>query len=145
VVVGVVSQERFNGYEVNLHSPYAGQLSTRDTREEFKLGDVLAARVAMVDEVREAVLVEPKRLEGGIVLEIESVKVPRVIGKNGSMLQMLQQETGAELLVGKNGRCYLKGGDTSLAQRAILKISREAHTSGLTERMQAFLAEEKGR
>lgn len=145
VVVGVVSQERFNGYSVEIHSPYPGQLSTRDTREEFKTGDLLTARVAMVDEIHEAVLVEPRKLQGGEVLEIESVKVPRVIGKNGSMLQLLQQETGSELMVGKNGRVYLNGGNTALAAMAIIKIVKEAHTPGLTERMQEFLSGEKGK
>jgi exosome complex component RRP4 len=145
VVVGVVSDERFNGYVVEINSPYPGQLSTRDTREEFKTGEVLLIRVAMVDEVHEAVLVEPRKLQGGEVIEIESVKVPRVIGKNGSMLQLLQEETGCEIFVGKNGRVYLSGGNTPLATLAILKIAREAHTTGLTERIQAFLAEGKGR
>jgi exosome complex component RRP4 len=142
-VIGVVEQERFNGYEVQINSPYYGELSSRESREEFKVGDVISAKIVAVNEVNEAILVEPRRFWGGEILEIEHVKVPRVIGKNASMLQLLKQYTKTEVFVGRNGRIYLRGGDTALASLAILKICREAHTSGLTDRMKEFLEKEK--
>lgn len=141
-VVGIVKDELFSGYIVDLNSPYEGKLSTKDTREEFKTGDVLSLKIMAVDEVNNAIVVEPRRLVAGEIIEIESVKVPRVIGRNGSMLQMLRDATGTDVFVGKNGRVYLKGGNTHLASLAIMKICREAHTSGLTDRIQAFLQAE---
>ncbi|MGB9577256.1 MAG: KH domain-containing protein [Candidatus Micrarchaeia archaeon] len=141
-VVGIVKEELFSGYVIDLNSPYEGKLSTKDTREEFRVGDVVSVKIMAVDEVNNAMVVEPRRLVGGEILEIESVKVPRVIGRNGSMLQMLQEATGSEIFVGKNGRIYLKGGNSHLASLAIMKICREAHTSGLTDRIQAFLRAE---
>ena len=144
-VVGIVKEEKFSGYVVDLHSPYEGTFSTRDVREEFHLGDVISAKIAEVNEVNEAILVEPRKFFGGQILEVSFVKVPRLIGKNGSMLAMIRDYTGTELFIGKNGRIYLRGGNTSLSALAVMKIDAEAHLSGLTDRMQRYLEEHGGK
>ncbi|MFH0835885.1 MAG: exosome complex protein Rrp4 [Candidatus Micrarchaeota archaeon] len=141
-VVGVVAEERFSGYSVDLNSPYEGSISSRDTREEFEQGDVVSAQIIDVNEIHEATLTEARKLYGGRLIEIEPVKVPRVIGRNASMLETIKEFTGSTVFVGKNGRVYLKGGDIPLAVMAILKICREAHISGLTERVNEFLKSE---
>lgn len=142
LVVGIVKEEKFSGYVIDLNSPYEGQLSARESRETFELADVLSAEIIDVNEVHEAVLGRPRRLWDGEILDIEPVKVPRVIGRNASMLSTLRQYTKADITVGKNGRIYLKGGDVALATLTILKICREAHLSGLTDRITAFLQAE---
>ncbi len=144
-VVGIVIVEKFSGYVVELHSPYEGSFSNRETREAFAVGDVVSAKVAEVNEVHEATLVEPRKFTGGTILEVDYVKVPRIIGKNGSMLAMIRDFTGCDLFIGKNGRIYLRGGNTALASQAILKIDEEAHKPGLTDRMREFLEEQTGR
>ncbi len=138
-VVGVISEERFSGFVVDINSPYEGQLSSRDLHEPFRVGDVIFVKIAFVDEVNSAVLADPRRLYGGEILEIEPVKVPRVIGKNLSMVSMIREYTGTDVFVGKNGRLYLKGSDTASAIEAVLKVCREAHVSGLTDRVKHFL------
>ncbi|MFH1750296.1 MAG: hypothetical protein ABH863_01305, partial [Candidatus Micrarchaeota archaeon] len=73
-VVGVVTEQRFSGYTVDLNSPYNGQLSSRESRENFQIGDVMSALIQDVDEVNEPMLVEPRKLYGGRLIEIEPVK-----------------------------------------------------------------------
>ena len=141
-IIGIVSEERFSGYEININSPFPSSISSRDIRETFAVGDVVSAKVRMVDEVHTAQLIEPRKLFAGRLIEVESVKVPRVIGRNGSMLALIKEYTGSEILVGKNGRIYVKGGDIALSVMALLKISSEAHTSGLTDRVKALLDEQ---
>ncbi|MFH0835111.1 MAG: hypothetical protein V1881_02110 [Candidatus Micrarchaeota archaeon] len=138
-VVGIVKEETFNGYEIEVNSPYDGRLSTRETRERFQVGDVISAKIADVNEIHEPLIAEPRKLWGGEVIDVESVKVPRIIGRNASMVETIKQHTKSELFVGKNGRVYVKGGNTALAIRAILKICKEAHTGGLTDRVVALL------
>ena len=138
-VIGVVVYVKFSGYALDINSPYEGFLSSKETREEHKLGDVLVARVKDVDEVKNVDLTEASKLEKGELIEIPSVKVPRVIGKSSSMIRMIQDATKSEIVVGKNGRIWVKGGNTALAIAAILTIDREAHTHGLTDRINAFL------
>ena len=139
VVVGIVKEEMFSGYEIEINSPYEGRLSTRETRERFQVGEVISAKVVDVNEIHEAIIAEPRKMLGGEIIDVESVKVPRIIGRNASMVETIKQHTKSELLVGKNGRIYVKGGDTALAIKAILKICREAHTGGLTDRVVALL------
>ncbi len=138
-VVGIVSEERFSGFTVDINSPYEGQISTRDLRDALRIGDVLFVKIAFVDEVNNASLTDSRRLYGGEILHIEPVKVPRVIGRNLSMASMIRDYTATDIFIGKNGRLYLKGKDPVLAIEAILKICREAHTSGLTDRIKQFL------
>ncbi len=143
-VIGIVSEERFSGYVVDLNSPYGGVVSARDLRFELKAGDVVAARIVNVNEVNDAELKDVRKLSGGDLMEVEHVKVPRLIGKNNSMIAMLEQYTKCDIFIGKNGRVYLKGENVALASLTILKICREAHMSGLTDRIQAFLKEKTG-
>lgn len=141
-VVGVVKEEGFYGWMVDLHSPFEGKISARETREKFRLGDVVSAKIYEVDEVGEALLGEARRLWGGEVVDVAPAKVPRIIGKNASMISLIKLHSKTEAFVGQNGRIYLKGGNTTLAIMAMLKICREAHVAGLTNRVTAFL--EKG-
>jgi exosome complex component RRP4 len=141
-IIGIVSEERFSGYEVDINSPFPSSISARDIRETFEVGDVVSAKVRMVDEVHTAQLVEPRKLHAGRLIEIESVKVPRVIGRNGSMLALIKEYTGSDIFVGKNGRIYVRNGDIALSVMALLKISSEAHTSGLTDRIKELLETE---
>ncbi|MEM3031075.1 MAG: exosome complex protein Rrp4 [Candidatus Micrarchaeia archaeon] len=142
VVVGVVEEVKFAGYTVEIKSAYQGFLSTKETRDEFRLGDVILARVKGVDEVNNVQLTEARKLAGGEIVEITAAKVPRVIGKKSSMLNLIRDATKSDIIVGKNGRVWIKGGNTSLATRALLKVVKEAHTRGLTDRMAEFLKKE---
>jgi exosome complex component RRP4 len=62
------------------------------------------------------------------------------------MIAMLKNETGCNIFIGQNGRVWITGKDKGmdLAARAVLKIERETHISGLTDRITRFLKEEKG-
>jgi exosome complex component RRP4 len=166
MVIGIVKEETFGGYRIDINSPYGGVVSPSDRgrgrgmrggrgyggrgyEEEreahFNVGDVVMSQIESVDEVKNAILARPTPLQGGEILEIESVKVPRVIGKNASMLNLIKECTKSYIIVGNNGRVYLKGGNTTLASLAILKICEEAHLSGLTDRMKAFFDAESKR
>jgi exosome complex component RRP4 len=142
IVIGIVDEIKFAGYNIDINSPYKGFLSTKDSRYEYGLGDVISAKVREVDEVKNVNLEGARGLRGGEIVEISPAKVPRVIGKNNSMLDMIREVTRSEIFVGKNGRIWIMGGNSVLAARTILKVEKEAHTTGLTERISVFLKEE---
>ena len=66
---------------------------------------------------------------------------PRVIGKEGSMVILIKQATGCNVMVGQNGLIWIDGEPEAevIAEKAILKINAEAHLSGLTDRIKEFL------
>jgi exosome complex component RRP4 len=80
-----------------------------------------------------------RKLFGGITIKITPYKVARVIGKGGSMIELIKKKTGSEIYVGQNGVIWIKGGNKEKAIEAILTIEKEAHTVGLTEKIAKML------
>ncbi|HEX17365.1 MAG TPA: RNA-binding protein, partial [Thermoplasmatales archaeon] len=81
------------------------------------------------------------KINGGTLIETEPTKVPRIIGKNASMITALKRYTNCRIFVGRNGRIWVDGSPEAIQkiERAIRLIEREAHTYGLTERVIALL------
>ncbi len=142
LILGIVVDEKYSGYLIDVNSIYQSYVSKDELRERVKKGDVISAKVSNVNEINEADLESVRVFYGGEVLNVTPVKVPRLIGKNGSMLQVLKDGTGANILVGRNGRVWVKGGNIGLLKKAIQKIEDEAHLSNLTNSVKEFLEKE---
>ena len=84
-----------------------------------------------------------RKLIGGTVIKITPTKVARVIGKGGSMINLIKEKTKSQILVGQNGLIWIRGGNVRKAIEAILMIERESHIIGLTEKIAKFLEEGK--
>ena len=86
------------------------------------------------------------KLEDGLIVEINSNRVPRVIGKEGSMISLIKNETGCRITVGQNGLIWIKGDkieDELFAKRAILHVAEKSFISGLTEEVKKWFEEER--
>jgi exosome complex component RRP4 len=162
LVIGVVVDSHYSGWILDLNSPYTGNLFVSDllhrkvdlNREEISsylsIGDVVVAMVKDVDErMRVSLEIDAPnmgKVEGVELVEISPVKVPRVLGRKGSMLNTLQDVTGCIVSVGQNGRIIIEGKDQRMVNavvEALLMIEREAHTSGLTDRVRLLLEKAK--
>lgn len=149
VVIGKVKDVKFSMWELDINSPYSGILPAFEVfgREKkslnrvYDVGDVLFLRVVEVDEVKKAKLgLKGRRLgkfNGGIIVDMSPTKVPRLIGKKGSMINMIKEKTGCNIIVGQNGLVWVKGSPEmeQLTKDIIHIIDEEAHTSGLTNRI----------
>ncbi|MDZ4256219.1 MAG: hypothetical protein U1C71_01320, partial [archaeon] len=145
VVIGIVRSERFAGYDVDINSFYPTFVSKQDLRDPLKIGGVISAKVVKVNEVNEAEIGMVKSLSPeGDVVSVTPVKVPRIIGKNASMLNVIRNGTGAHIMVGRNGFIFLQGGDIALAKEALLRVETYAHVDHLTQNIQQFLAAKTG-
>jgi len=153
-VIGMVIEITPSNWLVDINSPYPAPLHITeapwkvefgDTARYLNVGEVILARILMVDEVKHIQVTMKDRglrtLRGGQVIEISYSKVPRVIGRNGSMIQMIKNYTECRIIVGQNGRIWLDGETESidLAVRAILMIEEDAQAIGLTDRLREFL------
>lgn len=139
LIIGIVSKEEFAGYIVDINSFYSSFISKKELTKRLERGTVISAKVSRVNEVNEAELDDIRVFFGGEILTVSPVKIPRIIGRNASMLKIVKARTGTSLMVGRNGRIWIKGGDSELAKKAIYKIEREAHLSNLTNRIDEFL------
>jgi exosome complex component RRP4 len=81
------------------------------------------------------------KLSGGTLVTISPAKIPRVIGKAGSMIHTITQMTGTRVAIGQNGRIWVEGTPDGIRRvRECLRIiDEEGQRSGLTERIQGFL------
>lgn len=157
VVIGKIVEISFPYWIVDIASPYEARLHTSEfTRSEkekiefgsmgkyLDLGDLIVAKVMNVDAMMRVDLAlkdEFKIGEGGRLIEISHTKVPRLIGRSGSMIRMLKEKCNCFIFIAKNGRVWIKGSEDemNLASQVVLMIENEAHTSGLTDRVSYFL------
>jgi exosome complex component RRP4 len=128
---------------------FVKEVNARTTRQDqlmnmFKPGSWIFADVCEItDRVKLSMRGrDSKILKGGRIITISPSKIPRVIGKKGSMMKILQDKTGCHIKTGQNGLIWIEGENTDLAVKAIQKIEREAHIKGLTDRIVEMLDSE---
>ena len=156
VVIGRVLEIGFYGWSVDIGSAYPATLSIRDATEfidkeedltkYYDYGDIIAARVNKVTRYKSIDITTKgpglRKLIGGKVIEVTPSKVPRMIGKQGSMISMIKDYTGCNLLVGQNGKVWVKGTSLekeNLVTKMIMKIEQESHIDGLTDKIKNLL------
>lgn len=157
-VIGKVVDILSSNWVVDINAPYLAPLHVNDTpwKVEFgdtsrylNIGDTILAKVMSVNEVKQVwlTLKEPglRKLQGGHVITVSPTKVPRIIGKDGSMIKILKEMTDSKIYVGQNGIIWVDGTTDSILRvvGAIRLIEKEAHIIGLTDRVKEFLSKSK--
>jgi exosome complex component RRP4 len=110
------------------------------------VGDTIVAKIVDMDRRRTPILSilgrDLGKIEEGFIIRLTPSKIPRLIGKKGSMVNMILRETRSNIVIGQNGRILIHGKTREQevnAVNVIEKIEREAHISGLTNRVQEYL------
>ncbi|ADT83139.1 MULTISPECIES: exosome complex RNA-binding protein Rrp4 [Thermococcus] len=159
-VIGKIVDVKFSSWTVDIGAPYQATLRIQDAVEEkidllktdlrkiFDIGDIIYAKVKAFNEVNQIDLTTKGMpfnggpLKGGQIVKITPSKVPRLIGKGGSMINLIKKMTQTRIIVGQNGWVWVSGRKEELervAIEAILKVDRESHTQGLTDRVKELL------
>lgn len=117
-----------------------------DLSRIFDIGEYVFARVIKASDALFVQLstkdAECKKLEPGLVVKVNPAKVPRLIGKKGSMVNTIKQEADCDLLIGQNGFVWIKAkepGKEMIALKAIRYIEENAHKEGLTEGIKTLI------
>jgi exosome complex component RRP4 len=157
-VVGIVKEVTANGWIVDILSPYTAFLPilenpemrpNKKPNEVLDIGDAIIAKVMNIDPKMRVTLTMKDKLcraiRVGRIVVINPTRVPRVIGKKGSMIKLLKSELDVQIIVGQNGLIWLNGDrrKVSIAEEAIYIIEQEAHTEGLTDRIAEFIKKRK--
>ena len=148
LVIGIVSSIGRNGgtYNIDLTEFISGLVvAGKFSALDFKEGDIIEATIQDIEHKNLALLERPKALKKATMIKIKPVKIARVIGRAETMIKQISEYTGCSMVVGKNGLIWLDGGNVALATDVILKIEREEHLSGLTERIKDMLEKESKR
>ncbi len=161
LVIGEVQDIRLGEWMVDIGADKDAKLTVHDAIDKpfrtyldltriLDVGDTVIAKIVDLDRKRTAILSikgrDLGRVYNGFTFNITPSKIPRLIGRKGSMINMIIRETRCEVTIGQNGKVLVNGknrADEKLAVDAITKVEAEAHTSGLTKRIQKYLKEKK--
>jgi exosome complex component RRP4 len=161
-VIGKVIDILMSGWRLEINSPYSAVLPLKDASfsyipkgadltRYFELDDYVVSKITNVTS-QNLVDVTCKgpglyKLRGGRIIHVNTHKVPRIIGKKGSMVSMIKQATGCKIIVGQNGIAWISGEPEMevITVNAIQMIEEQSHTSGLTDKVQSYLEKVTGK
>ncbi|MFB6089138.1 MAG: exosome complex RNA-binding protein Rrp4 [Candidatus Aenigmatarchaeota archaeon] len=160
-IIGSISDVKISSWIVDIDSPYEGFLSISDGVDEyvdleedditdyFDMGDVIYTKIKSMSKSKDVKLTMKERmcrkLKGGSIIKVTPTKVPRVIGRGGSMIELIKELTGCHIIVGQNGLVWCQGDRTDLVDKALSIIENKSHTEGLTDRIREMLEKETGK
>src|SRR5919109_2751157 len=158
IVIGKITDHSSLSWEVDINSCFSAHLPAQDVfgrdfsparddmGSQLTIGDLITARIIAFDRSRDPMLtIQDKdlgKVPRGEFLKISATRVPRLIGKRGSMIQTIEQATQTRVLIGQNGIVVVTGRNPEgiiLAVRAIRMVEEEAHTANLTQRIKMLL------
>ena len=158
LVIGTITSVSGNSWFADINSCYQGMLLGQDvfgrgsypTMKEMKdrldKGDIIFAKIANSDRQREPLISIADRnlgkIDSGELIKISPTKIPRLIGKHGSMIQTIETSTNATLTVGQNGLIVVSCEETNgllKALAAIRMVDEQAHLVDLTDKVKKML------
>jgi exosome complex component RRP4 len=148
-VISKVEDVSFNGWIMNIEAPYSSFLSVTecprfikgDLTEYYDIGDMLVCKVTSVKRKGIDLTIKGRglgKLDKGLMMNINPNKVPRVIGKEGSMIKLIKDNTDCNITIGQNGIIWISGNkleDERKAKEAILFVVNKSFIEGLTDKL----------
>ena len=153
-IIGIVQEAMSSSWLVDINAPYPALLHVNEvpwdvdfgeTEKYLNHGDSIMAKVLEVNiEKKLQISLKDRNLykiKGGYITYIEPVKVPRLIGKKGSMISLLKKYSNCRIFIGKNGRIWIDGKDENIEKiiHAINIIENESISFGLTDKIKNLL------
>jgi exosome complex component RRP4 len=162
-IIGYIKEILMSGWMLNTNSAYHAMLGMKeatsdfipkgaDLTQYFSFGDYVVCKITNVTSQKlvDVTVRGPglRKLKDGRIVTVNTHKVPRIIGKKGSMVSMIKQATDCKIIVGQNGIIWLQGEDPKmelLAVETMKKIEQESHIPGLTDRIKEYLEKATGK
>ena len=158
LVIGMIQYISGNSWFANINSCYQGMLLGQDVfgrgsyptknemEERLTKGDIIFAKIANSDRQREPLISIADqslgKIDSGELVKISPTKIPRLIGKHGSMIQTIEGSTNATITVGQNGLIVVSCDETNgllKALAAIRMVDEQAHLVNLTDNVKKML------
>lgn len=154
MVIGKVTDVQSNGWVIDINCPYQAYLplsgvrgyidsSKTDMSKIYDVDEMIYGKVNMVNSSMSVHISMYDRMcrkfSGGRLIKVNPAKVPRVIGKNGSMIDMIKTKTDCRVVVGQNGIIWLEGEKESFVVEIIRFIEDNSHMDGLTNKVEKIL------
>jgi exosome complex component RRP4 len=153
-VIGIVIEAMQSSWLVDINAAYPALLHVNEvpwdiefgeTERYLNKGDSLMGKVLQVDQEKKLQITLKDRnlykIKGGYISHVEPSKVPRIIGKKGSMISLLKKYTNCRIFVGQNGRIWIDGNEDGIKKviETIKMIEDESLSYGLTNKIEGLL------
>jgi len=158
LVIGKIVSHSSLSWEADINSCYAGMLpasdvfgrnfqpNTEELTSKLAKGDLIAARIVNFDRSRDPLITiadrELGKIDSGELVRISPSKVPRLIGKQGTMIQAIELGTNATITIGQNGLVVVACDNPNgllKAKKAIRMVDEYAHMPNLTDKIKEML------
>lgn len=158
VVIGKVEMVLGNGWLIDfgyadnafLNVMEVPKFVPKDGMNEFlAVGDMVLAKIWSIGGKGIDLSLKSRglgKVEEGIIFEVNANKVPRVIGKEGSMIKLIKDNTGCDITVGQNGVVLVQGDSVEselFAKKAILYVAENSYIQGLTDAVTKWFTDNK--
>lgn len=159
VIIGKVENINFYGWVIDVDSAEGAFLPLQEVprfvskdglTDVMDIGDMVVAKIQDVTSRGIDLTIKSRglgKIDEGMIIEINPNKVPRVIGKEGSMINLIKKETDCNVTVGQNGFIWIKGENVDselLAKKAIMFVVEKSFSSGLTEEVEEWFKKNVG-
>jgi len=153
VVLGRIINITLNGWLVDIDSAASAFIpidesprfiSKYEMDQFLDIGDVVAAKICSINARGIDLTLKGKglgKLEKGFIFRVIPNRIPRVIGREGSMINLIKERTGCDITVGQNGWIWIKGNtlDAQIrARKAIEFVTQKVYVEGLTEQVEEW-------
>ena len=153
-VIGIVMEAMQSSWLVDINAAYPALLHVNEvpwdvefgeTERYLNYGDVVMSKVLSIDQEKKLQITLKDRnlykVKDGSIIDVEPSKVPRIIGKKGSMISLLKKYTNCRIFVGQNGRIWIDGEDEGVKKviNTIEMIQEESLSYGLTDKVERLL------
>lgn len=142
-IIALVKDEMVNGYVLEYNSFDDSFLTKSSINKELGKGTVVFLRVRKIADNGSLEFDNINILPNGKVFQTSPVKVPRLIGKNESMLNLFKQYLGGNIVIGKNGWIWYDCKDVTLSKRAFSLVVNNSQKSNLTNSVKEFFEKNK--
>jgi exosome complex component RRP4 len=154
MVIGEVTDIQGNGWVINIKAPYDAYLplsgvrgfidtNKTDISKIYDVGEIVYGKINMVTASKSIHISMFDRIcrkfAGGRVITVNPAKVPRIIGRNGSMIDLIKRKTDTRVVVGQNGLVWLEGEREAFVIDVIRFIEEKSHMEGLTNEVEKIL------
>ena len=159
VVIGRVTNVTFNGWCIDIDTsensflPLAEVprfINKNELEKLMDIGDMVVAKIWNIGGRGIDLSINSRglgKIDEGLIIKVNPHKVPRIIGKEGSMINLIKEKTKCEITVGQNGFIWIQGKkieEEILSKNAINFICEKSFVSGLTEEVENWFAENGG-
>jgi len=158
IVIGSIQDLTMRGWIVDIGAPYDSFLQLKECpmyvnesemQDVYGIGDLVIAKIFKTGRTSIDLTTKGRglgRIKEGFIMKVNPHRVPRVIGKEGSMVSQIKIATNTEVTIGQNGVIWIKGKnpeDEMLARDAIEFVVDNITSEGLTAMVEEWLKKNK--